>query len=119
MDVDGTLTDGGVCLISTTAADGSGDPVDSEMRYPTRKILVGCALRREDLATLDVDIIQLREGRWVLADLEGKGRRVRTVAFPGWVKQGINAWMAETGVEDGRLLRAVSKGGKVKESIGR
>jgi len=27
----------------------------------------------------------------VLADLEGKGRRVRTVAIPIWVKQGINA----------------------------
>jgi len=32
MDVDGTLTDGGVCLISTTAADGSADPVVSEMK---------------------------------------------------------------------------------------
>ncbi|MBB5345472.1 KdsC family phosphatase [Tunturibacter empetritectus] len=32
MDVDGTLTDGGVCLISTTASDGSGDPVVSEMK---------------------------------------------------------------------------------------
>jgi 3-deoxy-D-manno-octulosonate 8-phosphate phosphatase (KDO 8-P phosphatase) len=32
MDVDGTLTDGGVCLISTTAADDSGDPVVSEMK---------------------------------------------------------------------------------------
>src|SRR6202795_2886359 len=32
MDVDGTLTDGGVCLISTTSADGSGDPVVSEMK---------------------------------------------------------------------------------------
>jgi hypothetical protein len=32
MDVDGTLTDGGVCLISTTAADGSGDPIVSEMK---------------------------------------------------------------------------------------
>ena len=31
MDVDGTLTDGGVCLISTTAADG-GAPVVSEMK---------------------------------------------------------------------------------------
>jgi 3-deoxy-D-manno-octulosonate 8-phosphate phosphatase (KDO 8-P phosphatase) len=25
MDVDGTLTDGGVCLISTTATEGAGD----------------------------------------------------------------------------------------------
>ena len=32
MDVDGTLTDGGVCLISSTKADGSGEPVVSEMK---------------------------------------------------------------------------------------
>ncbi len=32
MDVDGTLTDGGVCLISTTAADGSSTPSVSEMK---------------------------------------------------------------------------------------
>jgi 3-deoxy-D-manno-octulosonate 8-phosphate phosphatase (KDO 8-P phosphatase) len=32
MDVDGTLTDGGVCLISTTAPEGSGNPVVSEMK---------------------------------------------------------------------------------------
>lgn len=32
MDVDGTLTDGGVCLISTTAADGGREPVVSEMK---------------------------------------------------------------------------------------
>ena len=43
--------------------------------------------------SFDVETIQQREGRWVLADLEGKGRRIRTVAIPVWVKQGINAWM--------------------------
>ena len=32
MDVDGTLTDGGVCLISATIADGSGEPIVSEMK---------------------------------------------------------------------------------------
>jgi integrase len=85
--------------------------------YVILAILVGCALRREELALLDVDTIQLREGRWVLADLEGKGRRVRTVAIPVWVKQGINSWMTAAGVEDGRLLRAISKGGKVKERM--
>jgi integrase len=85
--------------------------------YVILAILVGCALRRQELAVLDVDTIQLREGRWVLADLEGKGRRVRTVAVPVWVKQGINAWVTAAGVEDGRLLRAISKGGKVKKSL--
>jgi integrase len=54
---------------------------------------VGCALRRQELASLEIDGIQLREGRWVLPDLRGKGGRVRTVAIPVWVKQGINAWM--------------------------
>jgi integrase len=50
---------------------------------------------------------------WVLADLEGKGRRIRTVAVPIWVKQGIEAWTAAAGVNKGRLLRSVSKSGKV------
>src|SRR5277367_277441 len=85
--------------------------------YVLLAMLVGCALRREELAALDVDTIQLREGRWVLADLEGKGRRVRTVAIPVWVKQGINTWMAAAGVEDGRLLRAISKGGKIGDTL--
>ena len=30
--------------------------------------------------------IQLRENRWVIADLHGKGGGVRTVAVPLWVK---------------------------------
>ncbi len=85
--------------------------------YVILALLIGCALRRNELALLDVETIQQREGRWVLADLEGKGRRVRTVAIPVWVKQGINAWMAAAGIEDGRLLRRVSKSGK-KQGIG-
>jgi 3-deoxy-D-manno-octulosonate 8-phosphate phosphatase (KDO 8-P phosphatase) len=32
MDVDGTLTDGGVCLISSTAADGSAGAIVSFRR---------------------------------------------------------------------------------------
>jgi site-specific recombinase XerD len=82
--------------------------------YVILALLVGCALRRNELAQLDVETIQLREGRWVLADLCGKGRRIRTVAVPMWVKQGINAWMTAAGIEDGRLLRRVTKAGKPK-----
>jgi integrase len=81
--------------------------------YVILALLVGCALRRNELAELDIATIQQREGRWVLADLEGKGRRIRTVAIPIWVKQGINAWMTAAGIEDGRLLRSVSKSGKI------
>jgi hypothetical protein len=35
------------------------------------------------------------------------------VAVPIWVKQGINAWMTAAKIEDGRLLRPVSKSGKI------
>jgi integrase len=40
--------------------------------YVILALLVGCALRRNEVAELDVETIQQREGRWVLADLEGK-----------------------------------------------
>ena len=85
--------------------------------YVILALLVGCALRRTELAELELSTIQLRENRWVLADLEGKGRRIRTVAVPLWVKQGINAWMSAAKIEEGRLLRSISKGGKVGASL--
>jgi integrase len=81
--------------------------------YVILALLVGCALRRNELAELDVATIQQREGRWVLADLEGKGRRIRTVAIPIWVKQGIDVWTTGAGIDKGRLLRSVSKSGRV------
>jgi integrase len=85
--------------------------------YVILAMLVGCALRRQELAALDLETIQLRERRWVLADLEGKGGRVRTVAIPIWVKHGVNAWQAAAGIEEGKLLRAITKGGKIKASM--
>jgi len=81
--------------------------------YVILALLLGCALRRQELASLDVDGIQMCEGRWVLPDLRGKGGRVRTVAIPIWVKYGIDAWMVAAKIEDGRLLRPLSKSGKL------
>jgi integrase len=74
---------------------------------------MGCALRRQELARLDIESIQMREGRWVVADLRGKGGRVRTVAIPLWVKKAIDGWMVAAKIEKGRLLRPLSKGGKL------
>jgi integrase len=81
--------------------------------YVILALLVGCALRRHELANLSIEEIQLRENRWVIADLRGKGGRVRTVAVPVWVKQGVNAWTTAAGLEEGKLLRPVLKSGKV------
>jgi integrase len=81
--------------------------------YVILALLVGCALRRHELANLYIEEIQMRENRWVIVDLRGKGGRVRTVAVPVWVKQAINAWTAAAGLEEGKLLRPVLKSGKV------
>jgi integrase len=81
--------------------------------YVILSFLVGCALRRQELATLDIVSIQMREGRWVVADLRGKGGRVRTVAIPLWVKQAIDVWMVAAKIEKGHLLRPLSKSGKL------
>jgi integrase len=76
-------------------------------------LLVGCALRRRELASLYIEEIQMREGRWVIADLRGKGRRIRTIAVPVWVKHGIDAWIPAAKIEGDRLLLPVSKAGKL------
>jgi integrase len=54
---------------------------------------------------------------WVIADLRGKGGRIRTVAVPVWVKQGIDAWTTAAGLEKGRLLRSIRKGGRIGEGL--
>ena len=59
----------------------------------------------------------MRENRWIIADLSGKGRRVRTVAVPIWVKHGINAWQVAARIEEGLLFRSSRKGGKLGESL--
>ena len=44
MDVDGTLTDGSVCLISATIGDGSQEPIVSEMKVFNAKDGQGLSL---------------------------------------------------------------------------
>ncbi|AXC16360.1 phage integrase family protein (plasmid) [Acidisarcina polymorpha] len=75
-------------------------------------LLLGCGLRRQELAVLQFEDIVEREGRAVIVDLVGTGRRVRTVAVPFWVKQSIDRWTAAADIQDGPLLRPVSKSGK-------
>ena len=80
-------------------------------------LLVGCGLRRSELATLDADRIEQREGRWVLVDIEGKGSRIRSVPMPAWAKAAVDAWTAVAGIDGGRLFRAISQTGELGESL--
>jgi integrase len=70
-------------------------------------VLVGCGLRRAEAAALEVGQVQEREGRWVLADILGKGGRVRTAPMPSWAKVAVDQWTAAAGIQEGKLFRAV------------
>ena len=76
-------------------------------------VLLGCALRRSELAVLTAEHLQQRDGRWVFADLVGKGGRVRTVPVPAWVKVTIDQWAEAASIESGRLWRSINRGGRV------
>lgn len=75
-------------------------------------ILLGCGLRRREAAELDISHFQRRENHWAIVDLVGKGRHVRTVPVPEWVKAAIDSWLASARIGDGRLFRCVCRAGK-------
>ena len=77
-------------------------------------LLLGCGLRRSEVVGLTLDQLQLRDGRWVIVDLIGKGRRLRTVPVPSWSKQLLDAWLRHSGVSDGKVFRRVLKGGMLQ-----
>jgi integrase len=76
-------------------------------------VLVGCGLRRSELTHLETDDLKQLEGRWVFADIQGKGKRVRTVTVPDWVYRAIRDWLDVTNIIEGRVFRAVHKGGVI------
>ena len=55
-------------------------------------VLLGCGLRRSEVAALNFAHIQQRDGRWCVVDLVGKHGGVRTAPMPNWVKLAIDAW---------------------------
>jgi integrase len=62
-------------------------------------------IRMEDL--------QLREEHGVIADLIGKGRHVRTVPIPAWVKRAIDEWTVKAEIAEGNVFRRVNRQGAI------
>src|SRR4051812_37520317 len=77
-------------------------------------VLLGCGLRRSEVASITLRHIQQRDARWCIVDLVGKHGRVRTVPMPTWVKRAIDAWTSAAGATDGRVFRAVERGDRVR-----
>jgi integrase len=76
-------------------------------------MLLGCGLRRRELAERTLESLQQREERWVIADLVGKCRHIRTVPVPTWVKETLDVWLAAAGIEKGPLFRCVCRADKL------
>ena len=76
-------------------------------------LLVGCGLRRTELVSLDVEHLQLRDARWVIPDLLGKGQRVRTVPVPTWTRVILTEWLERAAITTGPVCRPLNKAGRV------
>lgn len=76
-------------------------------------VLLGCGLRRAELASVTVEDLQRREEHWVFADLIGKGGHIRTVPVPTWVGSAVCAWLTAANVSTGPIFRAINKAGRI------
>lgn len=86
----------------------SGKDLRGRRNYCILAVLAGCAIRVSELAALEVETLQVRDGRWVLADMMGKGGRVRSVGVDRWVKQAIDAWTKAAKITEGKLIRRLT-----------
>jgi site-specific recombinase XerD len=76
-------------------------------------VLLGCGLRRSEVASLTFAHIQQRDDRWCIVDLIGKHGRVRTTPMPTWVKVAIDAWTCAAGLMENKLFRPLNRSDRV------
>ena len=76
-------------------------------------LLLACGLRRHEAANLRVEDVQQREDHWVIVDLVGKGRHIRTVPMPDWVYTELIGWLGNASISRGKVFRRVSRTGRV------
>jgi site-specific recombinase XerD len=76
-------------------------------------ILLGCGLRRSEVASLTFRHVQQRDGRWCIVDLKGKHGRIRTAPIPAWVKVAIDGWTSVADGMDGYVFRPVNRADRI------
>jgi integrase len=76
-------------------------------------LLIGCGLRRAELVGLGTEDFQIREEHWVIAGLVGKGKHIRTVPVPAWLKRAVDEGTTAAGINDGAIFRRVSRLGRI------
>lgn len=81
-------------------------------------LMVGAGLRRAEAVALERRQIERRGDRWVLANIIGKGNKVRTVILSAWVYGALDTWMTRAGITGGRVLRTVTRKGALSTAPG-
>ena len=76
-------------------------------------LLIGCGLRRAELVGLGLEDFKVREDHWLIADLIGKGKHIRTVPVPVWAKRAVDDWTDAAKISAGALFRRVGRLGKI------
>jgi integrase len=110
--IEGTRTGNWLTKRQAEALINSPDPATLKGRRDRAMltVMIGCGLRRDELARLRFEDIRQREGRWVIVDLRGKHGRVRSIPMPGWAKAAIDQWSASAEISAGPVFRGVNKG---------
>src|SRR5664279_4904046 len=99
----------------TLLGEAPSDSVRGKRDRAILALLIGCGLRRAELVGLGTKDFQVREEHWVIADLIGKGKHIRTVPVPVWAKRAVDEWTTAAGIRQQhdqcdrrrqRLLRA-------------
>jgi len=98
--------------LSRSASSPDGETLKGKRDRAILAVLLGCGLRRRELADLDFDHLQKREAHWAIIDLIGKGGHIRTVPLPDWVKAAIDEWAAAADICTGKVFRCVCRAGK-------
>jgi site-specific recombinase XerD len=97
----------------TLLGEAPSDSVQGKRDRAILALLIGCGLRRAELVGLGTKDFQVREEHWVIADLIGKGKHIRTVPVPVWAKRAVDEWTTAAGINGGAIFRRVSRPGKI------
>ena len=97
----------------TLLAEPLSDDLRGKRDRAILALLIACGLRRAELVGLGTEDFQIREEHWVIADLIGKGKHIRTVPVPVWAKRAVDEWTMAAGINDGAIFRRVSRLGKI------
>ncbi len=78
------------------------------VRNPRDLVAIGlmlhCGLRRAEAAAIEVSQVQVLDGRCLLANVMGKGRKLRSIPLQAWLFDAIFRWLEIGGIKEGPVL---------------